>query len=107
MKTPEQWQTILNERSEGKAYVTVLEIQAIQRDARIENIEELIKAVFDAGFRIGRHNGEDCALNYERGSRSTLPQSADLAWKEDVQWRLEENSSYKMDMCNPTDWSSI
>jgi hypothetical protein len=69
--------------------------------------EELIKAIFAAGFRTGIECGEDSAFCYERGYRSSRPQQPEKAWEEFVAFRLASDSGYPLDVSNPESWRDI
>lgn len=68
--------------------------------------EELAKAIFAAGFRIGRHCGEDAATAYEWGSFSREPKHPDKAWDEYVKWMLTACSD-PLDISNPKHWENV
>lgn len=72
------------------------------------SLQRLVRAVWAAGFRAGKANGEDAATSYEWGSRSQKPQDPDGAWEEDVQWRIDtESKNYRMDIADPEAWSDV
>jgi hypothetical protein len=68
------------------------------------SLERLVRAVWAAGWRAGHDSGSDAATSYEWGSRSQKPQDPEKAWAEDVQWRIDAESSYKLDIENPEAW---
>lgn len=68
---------------------------------------ELIKAIWAAGFRVGRDNGSDEACAYEHGTFSQKPQDPVKAWDEDVQWRINTDTSQHIDVDNPKHWEEI
>ena len=73
------------------------------------NNEELIlllKAAFAAGFRYGHDAGADAEWGHGC-SISNKPQTPDKAWSEDVQWRIDTEHSYHLDVENPKHWDSI
>lgn len=77
-------------------------------DKQLAGMGRLVRAVWAAGFRAGKTNGEDAAASYERGGRSQKPQDPDSAWQEDVQWRIDtESENYRMDILNPDAWGDV
>lgn len=75
--------------------------------AHISSVQRLVRAVWAAGFRAGHDSGSDAATAYEWGSHSQKPQDPDKAWAEDVQWRIDAESSYKLDIENPEAWRDV
>ncbi len=47
--------------------------------------EELIKAIWAAGYRTGHHCGSDAVASFEAGGRSNEPQNPEKAWQEYVE----------------------
>jgi len=68
---------------------------------------KLVRAAWAAGFRSGRENGSDEATAYEHGSRSFKPQEPEKAWQEDVQWRIDTDTSCHLDVSNPDAWDDV
>jgi len=68
---------------------------------------ELIKAIWAAGFRCGHSSGMDVATAFEHGCRSQMPQTPQKAWDEEVQWRIDTDTSMHVDIDNPSQWENI
>ena len=67
-----------------------------------ESIERLVRAVWAAGFRVGKESSKDVGSVYQTA------QDPELAWREDVQWRIDtEGKAYHLDISNPDDWDSV
>jgi hypothetical protein len=74
----------------------------------MNNIDiNLIKAIFAAGFRIGRNNGIDAASAYECGSCSYSAQDWETAWKEDIQWMIDTDTSSHLDINDIKSWENV
>lgn len=67
---------------------------------------DLVRAIFEAGFRSGYANGRDDATAYEWGCGNRRPDPR-KAWEEDVQWCIETEGSYRLDTSDPEAWSHI
>lgn len=68
---------------------------------------DLIKAIWASGWRAGHESGSDAAFAYGWGSRSDKPQNPESAWAEDIQWRLDTEGYYKLEMENPQSWNHV
>lgn len=71
-----------------------------------QQIEELVKAVWKAAFGIGYNNGSSNATSWEWGSHGSAKDTAEAAWKEDVQWWIDSEIK-PMNIKNPKDWEKI
>jgi len=69
--------------------------------------EPLVRAVFAAGFRCGHNSGSDSASAYERGCTSALPQTADAAWDNYVQWRIVNCDGSHIDIADAEQWEDV
>ena len=66
----------------------------------------LLKAAFAAGYRVGHKTGEDEAVAFEHGTRRG-PQSAEQAWADAVQWRIETDTSMRLDPNDIKAWEDV
>jgi hypothetical protein len=71
-----------------------------------EKVEELVKAVWNAAFRIGYNNGSSNATSWEWGCGGTEPKEAEKAWKEDVQWMIDTEFD-PIDIKDPKHWERV
>lgn len=73
------------------------------------NLDRLIKAVWAAGFRIGKISGDDDATSYLHGCQPETPQDPNAAWKAHVEPRLQPLvlSDYRLNPYDPESWSKI
>ena len=70
--------------------------------------EQLIKAVWAAGFRSGKEHGMDESTAWEWGH--PIPSvSAEKAWEDNIGWRLEPDclKANSMDLKNIKEWEDI
>lgn len=68
--------------------------------------EELVKAIFAAGFRLGKRAGEDEATSYHYGNRKH-EQTAEQSWNEDIKWHIETDGSYHLDINSAESWDNL
>jgi hypothetical protein len=71
-----------------------------------EKVEELVKAVWNAAFRIGYNNGSSNACAWEWGCGETEPKEAEKAWKENVQWMIDTEFD-PIDIKDPKHWERV
>ena len=71
-----------------------------------EKVEELVKAVWNAAFRIGYNNGSSNACAWEWGDRRSAKDTGEAAWKEDVQWMIDTEFD-PIDIKDPKHWERV
>ncbi len=71
-----------------------------------QQIEELVKAVWKAGFNNGYNCGSSNANAYEWGCHGSEPKEAEKAWKQEVQWWIDSEIN-PMDIKNPKHWENV
>lgn len=67
---------------------------------------DLVRAIFEAGFRSGYAKGSDDATTYEWGCGNRKPDPR-KAWEEDAKWRIETDGSYRIDASDPNAWAYV
>jgi len=74
----------------------------------MNNIDiNLVKAIFAAGFKIGRNNGMDYACAYDHGGHTQSAQDWETAWKEDIQWMIDTDTSSHLDFNDIKSWENV
>lgn len=69
---------------------------------------KLLKAIWSSGFRAGREAGYEFAHSEEWGADSPLTKDPSIAWREQVQWRLEPDcADNRLDREKPESWDTI
>lgn len=68
---------------------------------------ELVKAIWESGFRAGFSSGEDSATSFEWGTFSREPSTGDKAWDSHVQWLLDTDTDMKLDIMDLEGWENI
>ena len=72
-----------------------------------DQLLEIVQKAFKAGFLCGHQSGHEQATAADWGTFAELPQTPEEAWEYHIQFRLDDQSSYYLDIADVNSWDNV